>query len=759
MSHFLEEYDQRVVDARAPLHDPCLSSNDRRFRLRQNWKNHLRVVSGGIDRPVCLNCACKIYKCSKAMLYPPKATNSGRRSKGEANAARATVNVSVSAWFYSLMETLDVMPDTGNYQVQHGRKKMLYDDYILDVGRWPSIYSDCDDSYFNHVWSQSFPNVKLRKHCRFAKCEFCIDKRDTISLATSTEIEKADARDQLRQHLDWAHTRERGFYHAKRNEAIRCPEKKLSISIDGTDQFINGFPHFWEISKLDSKGKRLYFHTQIVIVHGVGPQVYLSLEDIAGDPNWTIETLYRTLKAEEQRRPDGLPRTLYLQMDNCFRENKNTFVISYLCWLVERGVFDEIFLSFLPTGHTHFDPDQFASRIATAVRFANVHTCEEYSRIIRGCWGTDVPVEWVHDVMDLKELFNPGKDDNCPVATSRVRRTRGIGTKSVQPGREWFMAETSPLHWRIRKDAEGKVFVQSKFTVDDDAWGQGFYPWTEHAPRPDNREHDKDTSGLVHSDVALAPNNPLSDARAKELAAAIQHVRPRLSDTTWEETQDMINTVTTLRTPELPANHGAFAADFVDPDAVHEEQPQLFARPVTMFSSQSQQNRAREQRKTQGHASNPIVIGDFLAYTTDYTSDYPQDKKQDCWVGKIIGIDTEESKVHLARWHTGTIDNLNTDRASNPRYRAWQGDHKQEWIEVARVLQVFKLTAKGNRITKRVMRQIVNALKLHAAYHNQGGELDIAVGQDVLENPSQLRGKDDEGDEGDEGDEDDSDGA
>jgi hypothetical protein len=48
-------------------------------------------------------------------------------------------------------------------------------------------------------------------------------------------------------------------------------------------------------------------------------------------------------------------------------------------------------------------------------------------------------VEWVHDVMDHKELFNPGKDDNCPVSVSRVRRVRGIGTKSVQPGREWFM--------------------------------------------------------------------------------------------------------------------------------------------------------------------------------------------------------------------------------------------------------------------------------------------------------------------------------
>ena len=200
--------------------------------------------------------------------------------------------------------------------------------------------------------------------------------------------------------------------------------------MDGTDQFINGFPHFWQVSKQDAKGKRFYFHTQVCIVHGVGPSVYLSLEDIAGDPNWTVETLYRTLKAEEERRgEEGLPRTLYLQLDNCFRENKNTYVVAYLCWLVERWVFDEIFLSFLPTGHTHFDPDQFASRISTAVRFSNVLTCEDYARKIRGCWGHQVPVEWVDDVMDHKQLFNPGKDDNCPVSVSCVKRLRGFWNK------------------------------------------------------------------------------------------------------------------------------------------------------------------------------------------------------------------------------------------------------------------------------------------------------------------------------------------
>ena len=288
--------------------------------------------------------------------------------------------------------------------------------------------------------------------------------------------------------------------------------------------------------------------------------------------------------------------------------------------------------------------------------------------------------------------------------------------------------------------------ARATVNVDDGAWGEPFYPWTEHAPRPDNREHDTRTSGLVHSDVVLAPNNPLSAAREKELVAAIQHIKPRLSDLIWDETQQMIDTVTTLRTRELPDGHGAFAADFADPDAEQEEEEhQLYARPHTMFSSQSHQNRARERRKTQGHASNPIVVGEFLAYTTDYTLETPQDQKQACWVGKILGIDAEECKVNIARWHTGTIDNLNVNKSSNPKYRAWTGANQREWIEVARVLQVFKLTPKTNRITKPIMRQIANALQLHAAC--QGGDPDIAVGQDVLENPSQIGSGDEEGDE------------
>lgn len=38
----------------------------------------------------------------------------------------------------------------------------------------------------------------------------------------------------------------------------------------------------------------------------------------------------------------GLPTRLFIQMDNCGRENKNQYVLAFLFLLVEFKVFDEV---------------------------------------------------------------------------------------------------------------------------------------------------------------------------------------------------------------------------------------------------------------------------------------------------------------------------------------------------------------------------------------------------------------------------------
>ncbi len=69
-----------------------------------------------------------------------------------------------------------------------------------------------------------------------------------------------------------------------------------------------------------------------------------------------------------------LPPELHIQLDNCFRENKNSYVINWLGTLVERGLFPNgIYVSFLPVGHTHNEMDQVASRISIALRRDHMH--------------------------------------------------------------------------------------------------------------------------------------------------------------------------------------------------------------------------------------------------------------------------------------------------------------------------------------------------------------------------------------------------
>ena len=105
-------------------------------------------------------------------------------------------------------------------------------------------------------------------------------------------------------------------------------------------------------------------HVTGVIVHGRKYPVYAYtwFDNFPNDSNIVIailnDVLIKNLEDEKQ-----LPETLYLQLDNCGRENKNKYVFTYCHFLVAFGVFKKVKVSFLPVGHTHNDVDQFFQRI------------------------------------------------------------------------------------------------------------------------------------------------------------------------------------------------------------------------------------------------------------------------------------------------------------------------------------------------------------------------------------------------------------
>ena len=328
--------DANVIEARKPLYDTTLTKAELREALKTNWKELLTMSD---QLPVCLTMATRIFACSRSKMYPD--TTRRRRSRGEANSHRAMKSVSIAAWFEALKKIVDIMPDQGWYQLPHARKRFLFAEYLEDCNAHPGYYILCNRSLFYTTWREQYSQFRLRKHCRFSKCAFCVHHRNVCYSPASSRAEKARSKELLRQHYQWANTRERGLWHSKRHEANEHPDKYLVISLDGTDQLPDGLPHFWEHIKED-KGERMKVTMQISLAEGQRPILYLAWEHLYGDPNWTIETLYRQIKAEETRRGGTLPSTLYLQLDNCIRENRNTYVIVYLGWLVERGVFKQI---------------------------------------------------------------------------------------------------------------------------------------------------------------------------------------------------------------------------------------------------------------------------------------------------------------------------------------------------------------------------------------------------------------------------------
>jgi hypothetical protein len=52
-----------------------------------------------------------------------------------------------------------------------------------------------------------------------------------------------------------------------------------------------------------------------------------------------------------------LPPILHVQLDNCWKNNKSRYVFCFWSLLVAKGIFEEVFVSFLLVGHTHEDID------------------------------------------------------------------------------------------------------------------------------------------------------------------------------------------------------------------------------------------------------------------------------------------------------------------------------------------------------------------------------------------------------------------
>ena len=102
-------------------------------------------------------------------------------------------------------------------------------------------------------------------------------------------------------------------------KAKREPQKYLSIIMDAMDQNKTMIPHFLNQAKATDSMWRLKSHLLAAKVHGIGIYGFFDVFQWPHGSNLTVTSLLKVLHMLR----DSIPEVLYLQMDNCGRENKN----------------------------------------------------------------------------------------------------------------------------------------------------------------------------------------------------------------------------------------------------------------------------------------------------------------------------------------------------------------------------------------------------------------------------------------------------
>jgi len=130
----------------------------------------------------------KIYNCSPSMLYGDKRPD---RDQGDSNRGRSSLSSDIASFLKLMKSTADCMPDEGWYQLNMPMRCMVWSEYNEEAKAFRLLRKCTNKGYFYKVWDDNFPELRLRKHCKFAKCNFCVNWRK-ISEEPSRKAEAAE---------------------------------------------------------------------------------------------------------------------------------------------------------------------------------------------------------------------------------------------------------------------------------------------------------------------------------------------------------------------------------------------------------------------------------------------------------------------------------------------------------------------------------------------------------------------------------------
>jgi hypothetical protein len=339
------------------------------------------------DVSMCSNCFCHTYgiprrfyqKCEDAYLK-----NHTTFVEYRGSTKPAPKRNMITAWLEEyISEVGDYSPEDELVYLPFCKQSAMYHEFVTDSKLSCSASTVPDRTYFTKILnSEEFKHVKISDYKPLSTCTHCFTLRTRLLLA-NTQGERIALKAERKKHMDEVR-RERANYYLRKLEAAKYPERVLSMITDIMDQSKTNVPKPSSSVMGDDNIPILKTTVLAVKVHGktAGNYVYLSHADIPHGANICVQAIYETLMNIGL---DNLPPVLYLQLDNTVKENKNYTVLGFLAWLIEMGIFREVFVHYLPKGHTHEDIDQFFGVLSRFIRCMSIGSVERLKQAIEDC--------------------------------------------------------------------------------------------------------------------------------------------------------------------------------------------------------------------------------------------------------------------------------------------------------------------------------------------------------------------------------------
>ena len=166
-------------------------------------------------------------------------------------------------------------------------------------------------------------------------------------------------------------------------------------------------------------------HLYGALVHGRGSYAMICPDHEEQGHNATIQCIWMIIVDQYLKNGHKLPPVFFLQLDNTTKQNKGRFVLAFLAILVEHGIFERVYVCFLPVGHTHEDIDQMFSRIAMALRGLDMRSREEMTRVIQRAYTFEgekpTVFHWTR-IANLRDWLDP--HINLPPGVMKFRHFR-----------------------------------------------------------------------------------------------------------------------------------------------------------------------------------------------------------------------------------------------------------------------------------------------------------------------------------------------